>query len=500
MVARRDSAQGKSERFERALRRASDAPLRTGNELKLLKDGPATFEDWLGAIGKAERWVHLENYIFENDAVGRRFADALSRKAEEGVPVRVLYDWFGCSDVPGSFWDGLRRVGAEVRAVNPLGSLVREGVRSFARRDHRKLLGVDGLYASVGGVCIAEGWLERSSETGLPYRDTAVGFRGPAVADAEGAFAGVWDLSGPEPLPLEERPEADRIAPAGASPARVVAQEPGKARALRTLQILLAAVEERMWITDAYFLSAPTLTQALISASRDGADVRLLLPATNDLPWIGAASRAGYRPLLEAGVRIFEYGGPMIHAKTHVADGTISRVGSTNLNFSGLLVNWEADLLSEDPDFGARMEEMFEEDLQHAREVRLSRGPGARRPRAAPDRPVERGERRDRRRSGRGSLPGPLRGNSGAATATASRLGGEALRGFTDGAALGAYERKLGNSVRAGVLGLSLLAAWRPRLVAWPLAATGALGSGLGLLRNARTGSSGDNAEEAQPR
>jgi cardiolipin synthase len=445
--------------------------------------------------------VHLENYIFQNDETGHRFAGALSSKAREGVTVRVLYDWFGSSDVPRSFWDGLRRAGAEVRAVNPPGVLLRKGVRSFARRDHRKLVGVDGRYASVGGVCIADGWLERSSETGLPYRDAAVGFRGPVVADAERAFAGTWDLSGEESLPPEERPEVEGIAPVGEAPARLVVQEPGKARVLRTLQILLAAADERIWITDAYFLSSPTLTQALISTARDGVDVRILLPATNDLPVIGAASRAGYRPLLEAGVRIFEYGGPMIHAKTHVADGTLARVGSTNLNFSGLLANWEADLLSEDPAFGAQMEEMFEEDLKHAREVTLGRSPGVRRrPKAVPDRPVDEDERRDRRRSGRGSLPGPLRGSSGGATATASRLGGEALRGFTDGASLDAYERKLGNSVRAGVLGLSLLAAWRPRLVAWPLAAAGVAWSGMGLLRNARKGSSEGAAEEAPPR
>jgi cardiolipin synthase A/B len=149
LVKTGDTEQERGKSFERAQRRASDAPLRHGNELKLLKDGPATFEDWLEAIGKAERWVHLENYIFENDAVGRRFADVLSQKAGEGVPVRVLYDWFGCSDVPRSFWRGLREAGAEVRAVNPP-SLLREG--SLVRRDHRKLVGVDGLYASVGGV------------------------------------------------------------------------------------------------------------------------------------------------------------------------------------------------------------------------------------------------------------------------------------------------------------------------------------------------------------
>ncbi len=488
-AAGRDAAREGGERFEQALRRASDAPRRMGNEITLLKNGPATYGDWLGNIAGAERWVHLENYIFQNDGTGRRVAAALAEKAREGVSVRVLYDWFGCSDVPRSFWMELRRAGAEVRAVNP--PSLREGVRRFARRDHRKLVGVDGLYASVGGICIADGWLERSSETGLPYRDTAVAFRGPAVADAEHAFAGVWDLSGPEPLPEDERPEAEDITPAGETAARVVIQEPGRARVLRALEILLASVQDRMWIADAYFLSAPTLTQALMSAARDGVDVRILLPATNDLPWIGALSRTGYRALLEAGVRIFEYGGPMMHAKTHVADGRYSRVGSTNLNFSGLLANWEIDLLAEDPYFGAEMDGMFEEDLQNAREIRLKAAPrlvlrpGARRPRAIPDRRMNEAERRDQRRTQRGSLPGGLRGSSGAATATASRLGGEALRGISDGGdpSLDSYERKLGGALSAGVLGLSLLAARRPRLVAWPLAAIGGLAGTLGLLQ-----------------
>jgi cardiolipin synthase A/B len=489
MDARRDNEQEQSGRFQQAMWRTSNAPLRHGNEIGLLKNGPATYEDWLAAIGGARRWVHLENYIFADDSVGCRFADALSEKAGEGVPVRVLYDWYGCTDVwvPNSFWRKLRSTGVEVRVVNPP-SLYR-GVRRFLERDHRKLVGVDGLYASLGGICIADGWLERSSETGLIYRDTAAKVRGPAVADVERAFAGVWDLHG-DPLPEEERPDAAGIGAVGEKATRVVIQEPGRARVLRTLEILLAAADRRMWIADAYFLSAPTLTQALISAARDGLDVRILLPATNDVRWVGALSRAGYRPLLEAGVRIFEYGGPMMHAKTHVVDGKFSRVGSTNLNFSGLLANWEADLMVEDLSFGAQMDEMFEEDLENAREVRLLGGTlGARRPKPTPEREIGSTERRDARRARRGSLPASLRGSSGAAPATVSRVGGEAFRSVIDGASLEAHERRLGAAVSAGVLGLSLLAARHPRLLAWPQAAAGILAGGLGLLRAARRGS-----------
>src|SRR3712207_5542675 len=188
----------------------------------------------------------------------------------------------------------------------------------------------------------------------------------------------------------------------------------------------------------------------------------------------------------------------MMHAKTHVVDGRFSRVGSTNLNFSGLLANWEADLMVEDPSFGAQMDEMFEEDLENAREVRLGGTPGAR-PRPTPERKIGAAERRDGRRARRGSLPGSLRGSSGAAPATVSRVGSETLKGVTDGASLEAHERKLGAAVSAGVLGLSLLAARHPRLLAWPQAAAGILTGGLGLLRATRTDTLGEGAPRETP-
>src|SRR5918998_1578880 len=195
----------RGERLDRALARASDAPLREGNRIMLLKDGPNTYDDWIAEIARAERWLHLENYIFRADEVGDRFAEALCEKAAEGVRVRVLYDWFGCLDTPRAFWRRLRGAGVEVRAANPLTLGAPLGV---IRRDHRKLLAIDGTYASTGGVCISEGWLVTSPETGLPYRDTAVSVRGPAVADLDRAFTGTWAEAG-GPLPAEGWPSAE---------------------------------------------------------------------------------------------------------------------------------------------------------------------------------------------------------------------------------------------------------------------------------------------------
>ena len=459
-------AASRGARLEGILGRVSDAPLRGGNRIALLKNGPDTYDDWLAAIARAERWIHLDNYIIANDEIGNRFAEALSAKAAEGVRVRVLHDWFGCMNIPRSFWNIMREAGVEVKAVNPPTSGPPLGA---IRRDHRKLIAVDGEYASTGGVCIADGWMVRSEETGLPYRDTAVSVRGPVVADINRAFTSLWgELV--EELPDEERPDPGDIQAAGETPARLVVQEPRKMRTLRMLELLTAGVQERLWVTDPYFLSLPILTQSLMATARDGVDVRILTPATVDIAWIGRASRAGYRQFLEAGVRIFEYGGPMIHAKTLVADGWLSKVGSTNLNFSSLAANWEIDLVVEDTDFAEQMEQLFEDDISNSREVRLE-GSGQR-PRVRPDRQVD--------TSDSGARAGVVGSGTGAG-ATISRVVPTFVQKGT--APLQAHEHAIAVAASGALLGVSLLGARFPRLVAWPLTAVGAFLGGLGVLR-----------------
>jgi cardiolipin synthase A/B len=459
-------AASRGARLEGILGRVSDAPLRDGNRIALLKNGPDTYDDWLQAIAGAQRWIHLDNYIIANDEIGNKFARALSAKAREGVQVRVLHDWFGCMNVPRSFWKGMRQAGVEVKAVNPPAYGSPLGV---IRRDHRKLLAVDGEYASTGGVCIADGWMVRSPDTGLPYRDTAVSVRGPVVADINRAFTSLWgELV--EELPIEERPEPKDIQAAGETSARLVVQEPRRMRTLRMLELLTAGVEERLWITDPYFLSMPILTQSLMATARDGVDVRVLNPATVDIAWIGRASRAGYRQFLEAGVRIFEYGGPMIHAKTLVADGWLSKVGSTNLNFSSLAANWEIDLVVEDTDFASQMEELFEDDVSKSREVRLE-GSGQRQ-RVRPDRRVD--------TTDSGARAGVVGSGTGSGAAL-SRVGTTVFQKGT--APLQTHEHVMAAAASGALLGGSLLGARFPRLIAWPLVAVGAFLGGLGVLR-----------------
>src|SRR5262245_38721737 len=147
---------------------------------------------------------------------------------------------------------------------------------------------------------------------------------------------------------------------------------PYSAGLYRLDQMIAAAASETLWLTDAYFAGTTPYVQALSAASRDGVDVRLLVPQATDLPVVRALSRSGYRPLLEAGVRVYEWNGPMIHAKTAVADGRWARIGSTNLNPASWVNNWELDVVIEDKRIGDEMERMFLNDLENATEMVLT--------------------------------------------------------------------------------------------------------------------------------
>jgi cardiolipin synthase len=153
---------------------------------------------------------------------------------------------------------------------------------------------------------------------------------------------------------------------------RVIATKPTTAGIFRLDQLVAALARRTLWITDAYFVGAPPYVQALVAAAEDGVDVRMLVPGGSDLPLLRPLTRAGYRPLLEAGVRIFEWNGTMLHAKTAVADGRWARVGSSNLNLQSWLGNWELDVALEDEGFAQQMEDVYLRDLENSTEIVLT--------------------------------------------------------------------------------------------------------------------------------
>lgn len=349
----------------RAADRASGAPAIPGNRVTLLQDGPETYAAMLERIAAARARIHFENYIIRDDATGERFAEALAARARAGVHVRVLYDWIGCLGTSRRYWERLRAAGVAVHAFGP----PRWGdPLLLAARDHRKLVVVDGETAVTGGLCIGDEWSGDAARQRQPWRDTAVAVDGPAARALDGAFARAWTFAGAPP-PDDAAEVDDDVAAAGEVAVRVVATEPGRERNARTLELLLGIAAERIWITEAYLAAPQRMYQAILDAARDGVDVRLLLPGSSDIAVVRNLSRVGYRGLLAAGARLYEWQGPMLHAKAMVVDGRWLRIGSSNLNPSSLLANWELDIFVDDEPLATQLEHRFLQDLSHAREV-----------------------------------------------------------------------------------------------------------------------------------
>jgi cardiolipin synthase len=367
------AAQGPS--FARALWRIAAADVSSGNAVTLFDDGATTFDAMIAMIEHARHSVILETYILRDDGVGRRFATALAAAAARKVHVRLLADWVGARRTHGSYFSGLRRAGVDVRIFNPPGWRRWLGL---VPRDHRRLLVADGAIGLTGGIGIGEQWqkgilLKRRS----PWRDTCVRIVGPAATDMARAFEGMWRrAAGKRPSRARRRlARAARGAdldPARAAPSLVgiVEGEPGRMRVGRTLHLQAAAAQRSFWLASAYFLPTFAETEALAGAARDGVDVRLLVPSKYDHPWVRGFATRFYNRLLRNGVRIWEWRGEMMHAKSAVVDGKWVRVGSTDFNPLGVAINFELDALIEDATVGAAAEAMFLRDLTHSKEIR----------------------------------------------------------------------------------------------------------------------------------
>ncbi|HOS96163.1 MAG TPA: phospholipase D-like domain-containing protein [Deltaproteobacteria bacterium] len=438
---------------EQAFSRAAGAPLIPGNSITLLRDGTENYPAWLDAMRAAERHIHFENYFITDDVVGREFARVMAEKAAQGVKVRLVYDWLGSmGKASRSFWRLLADAGVEVRCFNPPRIDQPLGLLS---RDHRKMVAVDGTVGFVTGLCVGSMWAGNPGRSVEPWRDTGVMITGPAVADIEHAFADVWAGLGPA-LPREETPSRGSIHPTGDVTLQVVASVPYTAGLYRLDQLIAAVARSSLWLTDAYFVGIPTYVQALMAAARDGVDVRLLVPGSTDIPVLAALSRAGYQPLLEAGVRVFEWNGPMLHAKTAVADGRWARIGSTNLNLSSWMGNYELDVAVEDETFAGAMERMYLEDLARSTEIVLSKRKG-----------VCLSQQRPRRK---GRLRGRDKGRMSRAGMGVIRFGTAVEAAITAQRTLGPAESRITLVAGAVLLALGVLAVLWPQLLALPFA------------------------------
>ncbi len=345
-------------------------PLTAGNKVTLLIDGPATYEAMFKTIKGAKDHINFETFIFSDDEVGRKFADLLMRKQAEGVQVNLLYDAVGSISTPSAFFQHLRDAGVNVLEFNPINPLkVRKKVLT-TRRDHRKVVVIDGKIGFTGGVNISSvyygSFSSLSGESGHSkesWRDTHIQIEGPAVAELQKSFIQAWGhQKGPS---LADRNYFPPLNAQGKELVQVIPSFPGETHRLTYVMYVAAIKNARNLIdlTTPYFVPDHQTRKAIAEAAKRGVAVRIVLPGSSDSNLALYAGRSFYSDLLESGVKLFELHGRMVHAKTAVIDGVWSTVGSTNIDLQSFLYNNEINVIVIGKEFADKMEEMFEQDI-----------------------------------------------------------------------------------------------------------------------------------------
>ncbi len=348
----------------RALVRRRQIRFTSGNRIELFDNGRDGLAAMLAAIRGATRQIHLETYILRADSTGSEFVEALSEKAAAGLDVSLIYDALGSRGLDRDFLSGFVGAGGRVVRFNPF----RRWFPTFTprRRDHRKLLIIDGRVGFVGGLNIGDEYA--ATVDGVPsWRDEHLRLEGPAVRDLEALFLESWFRAGGPGLPwqdlLSKEPE-----PVGDTRCAVLADGPlFRRRRMRDVLISgLADAENRVLLVSPYFSPGRRVLDALEQASERGIRVDLLLAGRTDHPLFRRATRAILPRLLARGVRVFEDHNRMMHAKVAVFDDSVSIVGTSNLDRQSFEYSFEVNVILEGPGFPERVRQRFVRDLEHA--------------------------------------------------------------------------------------------------------------------------------------
>jgi cardiolipin synthase len=335
-----------------------------GNRIRDLQNGREIFPAMLEAIESARHSITFETYIYWSGDIGRRFSEALAARARAGVEVRVLLDWVGCLKMDDALLEAMREAGVDVRHFRPLRWY---NIGRMNNRTHRKLLVVDGRIGFTGGVGIADQW-DGDAADPAHWRDMHFRVEGPVVAQFQAAFNDNWIRA--TGMVLDGEAYFPELEPRGDMPAQMfIASPAGGSESMRLMYLMaIAAAVESIDMQAAYFVPDAMITRALLEARERGVRIRVVVPGPHiDSEAVRHASRAQWGALLEAGIEIAEYQPTMMHNKLLVIDGELVSVGSTNFDIRSFELNEEASLNVYSREFAARMREVFEEDLAHAR-------------------------------------------------------------------------------------------------------------------------------------
>lgn len=343
------------------------SPLTTGNEVKLLINGEEKFPEVLNTLQNAKHHIHLEYYIYENDHIGNRIKDILIQKAKEGVEVRLIYDGFGSSSIRGILVNELKQAGIEVFPFNRVRLLFFANRINY--RNHRKIIIVDGQYGFVGGINISDRYINQPADPAKVYwRDTHLRIEGPGMVFLQHLFLCDWNFcSGQKMQPDPDYFRAIPVPGAGTS-LQIAASGPDSPASTIKLSFLkaISLARSEILLTTPYLIPGGSIMDALKVADMSGVRVRILVPGISDSKLVNAAAWSNYGELLKAGVEIYTYQKGFIHAKTMVIDGSISIVGTANMDHRSFDLNFEVNAIVYSAAFGEQMRKVFLSDLRHA--------------------------------------------------------------------------------------------------------------------------------------
>ncbi len=348
----------------------ASTPASSGNTARVLIDAAITYRDISDAIEQAENYIHVEFYIIQPDAVGIDLRDRLARRAAAGIEVRVLCDAVGSAALPSGFWAPLRAAGGKAADFAPLWKLIPR-LRHRDRvdfRNHRKIVVVDGRIGFTGGINVGREYLGLDPSIGQ-WRDMHVRIEGPAVLSLQQAFVQDWLMTTGETL--DDEFYFSPCPSGGQCTVQIIDSGPDRTWSSMELYYAQAITlaRESVWISNPYFIPSQTIESALTLAALRGVDVRLLLPNKSDSRLVTLASRSYYACLLQAGVRIFEYGRGFVHAKTMVVDEWVATIGSANMDMRSFRLNFELNAFVFDAGLCQEVANQFEIDLEAAAEV-----------------------------------------------------------------------------------------------------------------------------------
>lgn len=338
------------------------------NDVELYTDGNLMFEAVLQDIKNAETSINAEYYILKRDHVGRRFIQALTEKAKEGVEVRLLLDAMGSRYITKSVLKEFIAAGGKVGYFfKPKFAIF--GIK-LNYRNHRKILIIDDKVAYTGGYNIAREYLGQKKKFGY-WRDTHIRIRGGAVYDLNARFILDWRFTTRENLPAV-KPQMEN-AEAGAKGIQIVScgPESPKEEVKRAFMRMITYAQKNVYVQTPYFVPDPSIIESLKMAAQSGIDVRVMIPCMPDHMFVYWATYSYVGELLRSGARVFIYDEGFLHAKTLVVDGEVGTVGSTNFDNRSFRLNFETNAFIFDDGFALKMEETFRRDMEKGHELTL---------------------------------------------------------------------------------------------------------------------------------